>query len=465
MDDLFKAIRTTPPELDKEQISQIVAGLPNLPPPTFSGLFSSPTKFLTMLAIISSAILGLLLGPFRVFDLENVILDGPSTQIRSTMQVIESQEENALLLLDNVEEARLQTEPIEQARVWQTQLQTEAIQLQTEAIELQSEATESDQVSKIKQTKPTRIVIDPLPASTKGNSGKTASSMKRRGPFLVGIQPNTYRFKDNDTLRADLHQKLGQAFTLEGNTYVVSDSPFRLSVNGAKKLKRMLWKQLSSHDNIPDGSSAILIKYAKEEVFIDGKKVAPSMANAYDAIFNQFQIQPGPNRYAYLYKNFIVVGDLDENYKFLRGVIQGKPYKGFKFGVFIDDDADANNQTKLVQIRECDQRVKFKGNIQAFKRNLIHNLKADDLITSAKPRVFVAFAQGKVRANKQFIPDQLQAKYKAFLAEFNITPCPIRIIEITEYYIAIGDVTDQGFKGRVNGRVDLKDLEYTLDEL
>ena len=91
-------------------------------------------------------------------------------------------------------------------------------------------------------------------------------------------------------------------------------------------------------------------------------------------------------------------------------------------------------------------------------------MKSENVISSMKPRVLVSFYENKVVVNRKLAPEHTQATILGFLEAHNVTPCPIRIIEITPEYIADGDITSDGFHGRINGRANIKDIESSLKE-
>lgn len=101
--------------------------------------------------------------------------------------------------------------------------------------------------------------------------------------------------------------------------------------------------------------------------------------------------------------------------------------------------------------------VKFTGNMPVFKQSLIQKLKSDKLITN-KNMIRLTFSGEQIKVNNQLVPSSLQSKYQSILKKHNIKPCAIRMVEITKEYIAVGDVSSDGFKGRIDGRVDIDEL-------
>ncbi len=108
--------------------------------------------------------------------------------------------------------------------------------------------------------------------------------------------------------------------------------------------------------------------------------------------------------------------------------------------------------------KDCVIPVRVQGNVKALKNSLKKMLLNDQLFLEAQDRNRLTFRQGIIWINEQPIPSDLQKAYQDELSRYNISPCPTRLIEITSAYIAIGDIVDHSFKGRVNGSVDLTDL-------
>lgn len=109
----------------------------------------------------------------------------------------------------------------------------------------------------------------------------------------------------------------------------------------------------------------------------------------------------------------------------------------------------------------CTSTIDFDGNILIFKNRLLRHLEKDGLISSAKQSMICYFTPKIIVINQQQMPSALEKKYYDFMAEYNIFPCAQRIIETTKQYVAIGNMSKEGFKGMVKGTVDLDDLNKT----
>jgi len=65
----------------------------------------------------------------------------------------------------------------------------------------------------------------------------------------------------------------------------------------------------------------------------------------------------------------------------------------------------------------------------------------------------LALKEAALMLNGRRIPGNLEMRYHNLLKVFEILPCPIRLLEITSYYIAVGDIMDDGFHGTLIDKV------------
>ncbi len=106
-------------------------------------------------------------------------------------------------------------------------------------------------------------------------------------------------------------------------------------------------------------------------------------------------------------------------------------------------------------IPDCGKEFKFKGDIKQFRRNVQLYLKKDGLISSNTKEIVMSFVEKEIKVNGKLIPSDKQARYLELFLQYDIFPCYKRIAEITQDYIAVGDISEKGFSGRINGRADL----------
>ncbi|MEL7121973.1 MAG: sigma-70 family RNA polymerase sigma factor [Bacteroidota bacterium] len=116
-------------------------------------------------------------------------------------------------------------------------------------------------------------------------------------------------------------------------------------------------------------------------------------------------------------------------------------------------------------IANCDAPVKVEGDVKGLRNRLLSQLRADQLIEENPEVVRISFEGKQLIVNRKLIPKNLQRKYSKMLSSYNIWPCDIRMVEITDDYIAIGDLTNEGFKGRVNGSINLDRINNTPKSL
>lgn len=121
----------------------------------------------------------------------------------------------------------------------------------------------------------------------------------------------------------------------------------------------------------------------------------------------------------------------------------------------IDSQSSSIFDPPAISKSTCQRPLRFTGQVRSLKRDLLNNLKKDKLISSRKHGMLLSFDKDeKIQVNQQLIPEALQGKYKALLGGYGILPCPIRIVEITRQYIAVGDLVPDGFEGHTSGTVE-----------
>ncbi|MEQ9376988.1 MAG: RNA polymerase sigma factor [Imperialibacter sp.] len=112
----------------------------------------------------------------------------------------------------------------------------------------------------------------------------------------------------------------------------------------------------------------------------------------------------------------------------------------------------------------CDTEITIlPEQLKVFKRKLLDRLRSDKLSNRKNGKTTIIFKEGGLMLNGQLIPDDLEKGYYRLLGDFEITPCPIRLIEITDDYVAVGDIMPDGFHGTLMGKIDLMDLPKSLN--
>lgn len=105
----------------------------------------------------------------------------------------------------------------------------------------------------------------------------------------------------------------------------------------------------------------------------------------------------------------------------------------------------------------CNEPLKFAGEIRGFRGRLLRMLVQDDLIAAGQD-VRLWFNRGILMANQTAVPADRQDDYQRFLDGYGVRACPVRIVQIRSAYIAVGDITAEGFRGQTRGSLDLREL-------
>lgn len=106
----------------------------------------------------------------------------------------------------------------------------------------------------------------------------------------------------------------------------------------------------------------------------------------------------------------------------------------------------------------CNLQFKFDQKLNVFKTRLLRHLERDGLISSTKRRMRCYYTNEAIVINNQLLNATLEQKYRDFFADYQLEPCQQRIIETTTDYIAVGDMSDKGFRGSIKGKVDIDKL-------
>ena len=99
--------------------------------------------------------------------------------------------------------------------------------------------------------------------------------------------------------------------------------------------------------------------------------------------------------------------------------------------------------------------VSFDGNMGQLKRTLLRHLTRDGLIANRSVKTVIEYPGERITVNGQVLEAALFDKYVELLQSFDIDPDPQRQIRISPKYIMVGVVDEDGFRGRMQGTVDL----------
>lgn len=125
---------------------------------------------------------------------------------------------------------------------------------------------------------------------------------------------------------------------------------------------------------------------------------------------------------------------------------------------FVDNTTQKKDPIVNLNVQIENDCQLFEGNISEFKVILKRALSEDGLMKDKNKKLRIAYLNSKIVINRRLLPKKLQEKYAKLFAQYNIIPCPIFIIEITPKYIAAGKIITDGFKGRVEGSINLDEL-------
>lgn len=117
-------------------------------------------------------------------------------------------------------------------------------------------------------------------------------------------------------------------------------------------------------------------------------------------------------------------------------------------------------------IKGCPEQYKTQIDLKRFRAFLLKKLRQDNFLKSDKEEISIGFdKQDRLLIDGKSIDAPLEKKYKEFLADRNINPCPYRVVIVTPKYIAVGDYTDTGFHGGVHGKIDLDALNKRVERI
>lgn len=106
----------------------------------------------------------------------------------------------------------------------------------------------------------------------------------------------------------------------------------------------------------------------------------------------------------------------------------------------------------------CVLQINFHNKFNVFKNRLLRHLERDELIRSSKRLMRCYYTSSAIIVNDKLLSGELEQKYRDFFSEYDLAPCDQRVIETTPDYIAIGDMSNEGFKGAITGKVDLGNM-------
>lgn len=101
----------------------------------------------------------------------------------------------------------------------------------------------------------------------------------------------------------------------------------------------------------------------------------------------------------------------------------------------------------------CDVPLNFNDaqDLKKFRKVFLRNLLRDKVITDRKEIILFTFLDEGMQLNREALGNEVKQKYFRLFEKFALIPCANRVIEITPKYIAVGDITSEGFDGIAYG--------------
>ena len=250
--------------------------------------------------------------------------------------------------------------------------------------------------------------------------------------------------------------------TFRGTTYYNHNSPVKISEADIKVLKKDLIKQLKADGFAKGRKFKLAIQCLPDGLRINTERLSQTQAEPYLAFLQKYSIPTATQRQIRLIEKFILIGDFDKDGDMLRGTLQGS-------GEIVLDDLDPIEEYyPLFSDREekgltpdmgpCKEPLKVDDTIGQLKQKLKRMLRSDDLLSSRSDEIRIWFPKEGIAVNSDLIPAAKRGEYLELLGEYGIRPCAARIIQMTSKYMAVGDMVNGKFKGRIHGSFDLDDL-------
>ncbi|MEL6255249.1 MAG: hypothetical protein AAFR87_24785 [Bacteroidota bacterium] len=250
--------------------------------------------------------------------------------------------------------------------------------------------------------------------------------------------------------------------TFRGTVYYNHNSPVKISEADIKILKKDLLKQLKSDGFVKGKKLKLAIQCLPDGLRINTERLTEAQSTPYEVFLKQYSIPTATQRQIRLIDKFILIGDFDKDGNMLRGTLQGsgnivldnlEPIEEY-YPLFSDKKEDA----LILTNGPCKDRLEVEDNITQLKQKLKRMLRSDELFNQQNDETRIWFPKEGIAVNNKLIPEAERGDYLELLREYGIRPCHARIIQITSHYVAVGDMVDGKFKGRIHGSFNLNDL-------
>lgn len=434
---VFEYLRTSKTELSQEQVQEIIKRLPTLPIPKGGHPSTLGFNFYTIIMnsiIVISLMSGLL---FLIQPQKKQEILSEDISVKKDLPQEFSTPAPTLISPNAINETRqsLQENSPKKELAPEKVLDTTA-SFPVEDTEVQTEDNSQD------NTSPKNIL--PLQKNP-------ASNLRELEEF-------------EQTKAPEISDRKAPPVTFKGKAYFTHMSPVKISQAGMQELKKRLLKSLKQDALLEKGKQTLVLKYTNSSMQINGRELASEQSSRYKKILESYGISPGRDRQVQVIQKFILVGDFDTHGQLVKGIVEGSGYieltelaynpHAQETGLFAASKKGHLNISRLV----CDTELQFQGDIKKLKQELLRNLLMDDLLSAEKEENRIWFPKEGIAINKTLIPSKLRKKYIRLLESYNIKRCKDRLIQLTEAYIAVGDIRDNSFHGRMNGSIDLDEL-------
>ena len=104
---------------------------------------------------------------------------------------------------------------------------------------------------------------------------------------------------------------------------------------------------------------------------------------------------------------------------------------------------------------KCDAPFPKHDDLRSLKSRLKSELRKQDLFNPSIKVHRISFTNQDILLNRKALNSDQEVRIRRILKDYDIFPCDVRIVEMTDDYIAAGDITPDGFKGHMSGRAEL----------
>ncbi|MEM8890806.1 MAG: hypothetical protein AAGD28_22715 [Bacteroidota bacterium] len=250
--------------------------------------------------------------------------------------------------------------------------------------------------------------------------------------------------------------------SFKGTHYYNHNSPVKISEEDIKVLKKDLLKQLKADGFAKGRKVKLAIQCLPDGLRINTERLSKAQAQPYEAFLQKYSIPTATQRQIRLIEKYILIGDFDKDGDMLRGTLQGSgeivldkldPIEEY-YPLFSDKEENG----LMSDLSPCQEPLNVDNSIGQLKQKLKSMLRSDDLFSSRKDETRIWFPKEGIAVNNNLIPEAKRGEYLELLREYGIKPCAARIIQMTSDYMAVGDMVNGKFKGRIHGAFDLDDL-------